>query len=78
MDAAMFQLRSFVHQRLYTAAEEILGEVQKTITLAVYEAEVGRSKEEEEEEEEEESLRHRRDFLQNQSGEPSTLNTRRV
>ncbi|XP_054463629.1 zinc finger protein with KRAB and SCAN domains 8-like isoform X1 [Anoplopoma fimbria] len=67
MDAAMFQLRSFVHQRLYTAAEEILGEVQKTITLAVYEAEVGRSKEEEEEEEEEESLRHRRDFLQNQS-----------
>ncbi|TMS15376.1 hypothetical protein E3U43_021838 [Larimichthys crocea] len=25
MDATMFQLRSFVHQRLYTAAEEILG-----------------------------------------------------
>ncbi|XP_033944722.1 zinc finger protein OZF-like [Pseudochaenichthys georgianus] len=34
MDAAMFQLRSFVHQRLYTAAEEILGEVEKTIKLA--------------------------------------------
>lgn len=30
----MFQLRSFVHQRLYTAAEEILGEVEKTIKLA--------------------------------------------
>ncbi|XP_042361042.1 zinc finger protein with KRAB and SCAN domains 8-like [Plectropomus leopardus] len=52
MDTKMFQLRSFVHQRLYTAAEEILGEVEKTITLALYEAEVSRSKEEEE------SLRH--------------------
>ncbi|KAJ4932329.1 hypothetical protein JOQ06_010753 [Pogonophryne albipinna] len=30
----MFQLRSFVHQRLYIAAEEILGEVEKTIKLA--------------------------------------------
>ncbi|XP_040015006.1 zinc finger protein 436 isoform X2 [Xiphias gladius] len=46
MDATMFQLRSFVHQRLYAAAEEILGEVEKTITLALYEAEVSRSKEE--------------------------------
>lgn len=42
----MFQLRSFVHQRLYAAAEEIIGEVEKTITLALYEAEVSRSKEE--------------------------------
>ncbi|XP_076609587.1 uncharacterized protein LOC143334613 [Chaetodon auriga] len=46
MDTTMFQLRSFVHQRLYSAAEEILGEVEKTITLALYEAEVSRSKEE--------------------------------
>ncbi|XP_049925557.1 zinc finger protein with KRAB and SCAN domains 8-like [Epinephelus moara] len=46
MDTKMFQLRSFVHQRLYTAAEEILGEVEKTITLALYEAEVSRPKEE--------------------------------
>ncbi|XP_033999113.1 uncharacterized protein LOC117492824 isoform X2 [Trematomus bernacchii] len=43
MDAAMFQLRSFVHQRLYTAAEEILGEVEKTIKLAF---EAGPSKDE--------------------------------
>ena len=35
----MNQLRLFVHQRLYTAAEEILGEVEKTITLALYESE---------------------------------------
>ncbi|XP_040918814.1 zinc finger protein 436-like isoform X2 [Toxotes jaculatrix] len=40
----MFQLRSFVHRRLYAAAEEILGEVEKTITLALYEAEVRRPK----------------------------------
>uniref|UniRef100_A0A3Q1GLD1 Zinc finger and SCAN domain-containing protein 2-like n=1 Tax=Acanthochromis polyacanthus TaxID=80966 RepID=A0A3Q1GLD1_9TELE len=45
MDATMFQLRSFVHRRLYAAAEEILGEVEKTITLAVHEAEVSRSEE---------------------------------
>ncbi|KAI3359874.1 hypothetical protein L3Q82_014231, partial [Scortum barcoo] len=57
MDTKMFQLRSFVHQRLYTAAEEILGEVEKTITLALYEAEVSRSKEEVE------SLRHQLDLL---------------
>ncbi|XP_028455903.1 zinc finger protein 724-like [Perca flavescens] len=46
MDTTMFQLRSFVHQRLYTAAEEILGEVEKTITLALYEAEVSQTKQE--------------------------------
>ncbi|XP_071329896.1 zinc finger protein 260-like isoform X1 [Trachinotus anak] len=38
----MFQLRSFVHQRLYAAAEEILGEVEKTITLILHEAGVHR------------------------------------
>uniref|UniRef100_A0A3Q3GXP6 C2H2-type domain-containing protein n=1 Tax=Labrus bergylta TaxID=56723 RepID=A0A3Q3GXP6_9LABR len=38
----MFQLRSFVHQRLYAAAEEILGEVEKVMTLALYEADVQR------------------------------------
>ncbi|TNN66134.1 hypothetical protein EYF80_023612 [Liparis tanakae] len=66
MDTTMFQLRSFVHQRLYTAAEEILGEVQKTITLAMYEAEVTRSKEEVE------SLRTQLDFLRKKSApEPS-------
>lgn len=58
----MFQLRSFVHQRLYTAAEEILGEVEKTITLALYEAEVSRSKEEVE------SLRHQLDLLRKKPG----------
>uniref|UniRef100_A0A7N8YQJ6 Zinc finger protein 287-like n=1 Tax=Mastacembelus armatus TaxID=205130 RepID=A0A7N8YQJ6_9TELE len=42
----MFQLRSFVHQRLYAAAEEILGEVEKTITLALHEADASRPKEE--------------------------------
>lgn len=46
MDSAMFQLRSFVHQRLYAAAEEILVEVEKTITLALNKAEVFRQKEE--------------------------------
>ncbi|XP_034749721.1 zinc finger protein OZF-like isoform X2 [Etheostoma cragini] len=46
MDTTMFQLRSFVHQRLYTAAEEILGEVEKTITIALHEAEVSQSKQE--------------------------------
>ncbi|XP_059204170.1 zinc finger protein 397-like [Centropristis striata] len=59
MDTTMFRLRSFVHQRLYSAAEEILGEVQKTITLALYQAEVSRSKEEVG------SLRHQLDFLRN-------------
>lgn len=58
----MFQLRSFVHQRLYAAAEEILGEVEKTITLAFYEAEVSRSKEEVE------SLRHQLGLLRKKSG----------
>lgn len=60
MDATMFQLRSFVHHRMYAAAEEILGEVEKTITLAV--CEVSRSKEEVE------SLRRQPGFLQNKSG----------
>ncbi|XP_026181247.1 zinc finger protein 1024 isoform X1 [Mastacembelus armatus] len=46
MDTTMFQLRSFVHQRLYAAAEEILGEVEKTITLALHEADASRPKEE--------------------------------
>ncbi|XP_078125496.1 uncharacterized protein LOC144529979 [Sander vitreus] len=45
MDTTMIQLRLFVHQRLYTAAEEILGEVEKTITLALHEAEVSQSEE---------------------------------
>ncbi|XP_034395897.1 zinc finger protein 391-like [Cyclopterus lumpus] len=66
MDTTMFQLRSFVHQRLYAAAEEILGEVEKTITLAMYEAEVSRSKEEVD------SLRTQLDFLRKKSAaEPS-------
>ncbi|KAE8283145.1 hypothetical protein D5F01_LYC18546 [Larimichthys crocea] len=67
MDATMFQLRSFVHQRLYTAAEEILGEVEKTITLALYEAEVSRSKEEVE------SLRHQLDLLRKKPAEEPSL-----
>lgn len=46
MDSTMFQLRSFVHQRLYAAAEEIFGEVEKAITLALNKAEVHRHKEE--------------------------------
>lgn len=46
MDSTMFQLRSFVHQRLYAAAEEIFGEVEKVITLALNKAEVHRHKEE--------------------------------
>uniref|UniRef100_UPI0037E8D0FA zinc finger protein 79-like n=1 Tax=Semicossyphus pulcher TaxID=241346 RepID=UPI0037E8D0FA len=66
MNTTMFQLRSFVHQRLYAAAEEILGEVEKTITLALYEAEVSRSKEEVE------SLRHQLGLLrEKQAGGPS-------
>ncbi|XP_034749727.1 uncharacterized protein LOC117957793 isoform X2 [Etheostoma cragini] len=47
MDTTMIQLRLFVHQRLYTAAEEILGEVEKTITLALHEAEVSHCESEE-------------------------------
>lgn len=39
----MFQLRAFVHQRLYAAAEEIFGEVEKAI-LALNKAEVQRHK----------------------------------
>ncbi|XP_029364440.1 zinc finger protein 436-like [Echeneis naucrates] len=39
MDATMFQLRSFVHQRLYAAAEEILGQVERTLRTALYGAE---------------------------------------
>lgn len=66
----MFQLRSFVHQRLYTAAEEILGEVQKTITLAMYEAEVSRSKGEVE------SLRTQLDFLRKKSAAEPSLTSR--
>ncbi|XP_041634125.1 zinc finger protein 1024 [Cheilinus undulatus] len=38
----MLKLRSFVHQRLYAAAEDILGEVEKILTLALYEADVQR------------------------------------
>ncbi|XP_032392649.1 zinc finger protein ZFAT isoform X2 [Etheostoma spectabile] len=47
MDTTMIQLRLFVHQRLYTAAEEILGEVEKTITLALHEADVSHCESEE-------------------------------
>lgn len=46
MDGTMFQLRSFVHQRLYAAAEEILGEVERAITAALHRGEVHRFKEE--------------------------------
>ncbi|KAK5856354.1 hypothetical protein PBY51_007957 [Eleginops maclovinus] len=35
METALIQLRLFVHQRLYRAAEDILGEVEKTIKLAL-------------------------------------------
>ncbi|XP_068575192.1 zinc finger protein with KRAB and SCAN domains 8-like [Cebidichthys violaceus] len=72
MDTTMFQLRSFVHQRLYAAAEEILGEVEKTITLAMYEAEVSRSKEEVE------SLRHQLDFLRKKSAAEASLTSSTV
>uniref|UniRef100_A0A1A8K8S0 C2H2-type domain-containing protein n=1 Tax=Nothobranchius kuhntae TaxID=321403 RepID=A0A1A8K8S0_NOTKU len=41
MDKTMFQLRLFVHQRMYTAAEEILVQFEKTIMLAFSEAEGG-------------------------------------
>ncbi|XP_068433920.1 uncharacterized protein [Clinocottus analis] len=69
MAATMFQLRSFVHQRLYTAAEEILGEVEKTITLAMYEVEVTRSKEEVK------SLRNELEILRNKSAAESSLSS---
>ncbi|XP_026206099.1 zinc finger protein 260-like isoform X2 [Anabas testudineus] len=70
MDTTMLQLRSFVHQRLYAAAEEILGEVEKTMTLALYEAEVSRSKEEVE------SLRHQLGLLRKKSADiPQTNST---
>ncbi|XP_030263244.1 zinc finger protein with KRAB and SCAN domains 8-like [Sparus aurata] len=72
MDTKMFQLRSFVHQRLYTAAEEILGEVEKTIRLALYEVEVSRSKEEVE------SLRHQLDLLRKKPAEEPSLTSSRV
>ncbi|KAF7652826.1 hypothetical protein LDENG_00091960 [Lucifuga dentata] len=63
MNSTMFQLRSFVHHRLYAAAEEILGEVEKTIRIALHEAEVSRSKEKAG------SLRKQVDFLHQKSGE---------
>ncbi|KAM7372054.1 hypothetical protein PAMP_009249 [Pampus punctatissimus] len=65
MDTTMFQLRSFVHQRMYAAAEEILGEVEKTITLALYE--VSPSKDPME------SVRYQQDLLQNRSAAESSL-----
>ena len=67
----MIQLRLFVHQRLYTAAEEILGEVEKTITLALHEAEVSQS-------EGLSSLRHQLtlDLLRKQSGLGLRLNVK--
>ncbi|XP_026206097.1 zinc finger protein OZF-like isoform X2 [Anabas testudineus] len=69
MDTTMLQLRSFVHQRLYAAAEEILGEVEKTMTLALYEAEVSRSKEEVE------SLRHQLGLLRKKSADLPQANS---
>ncbi|XP_059204333.1 zinc finger protein 391-like [Centropristis striata] len=67
METTMVELRSFVHQRLFSAAEEILGEVQKTVTLALYQAEVSRSKEELE------RLRHQLDLLRNKPAEEPSL-----
>ncbi|XP_029293427.1 zinc finger protein 79-like [Cottoperca gobio] len=67
MDVAMFQLRSFVLQRLYTAAEEILGEVEKTITLAFNEADVGNVRSEEEAG----SLLHQLHLRKKSAAEPS-------
>ncbi|XP_033500166.1 uncharacterized protein LOC117268098 isoform X1 [Epinephelus lanceolatus] len=55
MDATVFELRLFIHQRLHSAAEEILGEVEKAITLALKEPQVSRSQEEAG------SLRHQRE-----------------
>ncbi|XP_033500187.1 uncharacterized protein LOC117268098 isoform X2 [Epinephelus lanceolatus] len=66
MDTKMIKLRLFIHQRLYSAAEEILGEVEKTITLALCQPEVSRS------EEEAGSLRHQRDIQRKKAAaEPS-------
>ncbi|KAL7377745.1 hypothetical protein ABVT39_003788 [Epinephelus coioides] len=66
MDTKMIKLRLFIHQRLYSAAEEILGEVEKTITLALCQPEVSRS------EEEAGSLRHQRDIRRKKAAaEPS-------
>ncbi|XP_039681050.1 zinc finger protein 724-like isoform X1 [Perca fluviatilis] len=71
MDTTLFQLRSFVHQRLYIAAEEILGEVEKTITLALYEAEVSQTKQEVG------SLRHQltKDLRKKSAAEPPMTNS---
>lgn len=69
MDITMFQLRSFVHQRLYTAAEEILGEVEKAIALALSKAEISRRKEEAE------SPPHRHDFQRKKSGLSNFVST---
>ncbi|XP_020491959.2 zinc finger protein ZFP2 [Labrus bergylta] len=70
METTMLQLRSFVHKRLHAAAEEILGEVEKTVTLALYEAEVSRSKEELE------SLRHQLSLLRQKQAEGPSLTSR--
>ncbi|KAM6965783.1 uncharacterized protein LKV04_018288 [Tautogolabrus adspersus] len=70
MESAILQLRSFVHNRLHAAAEEILGEVEKTVTLALYEAEVSRSKEELE------SLRHQLSLLRHKQAERPSLTSR--
>ncbi|XP_068193538.1 zinc finger protein ZFP2-like [Antennarius striatus] len=67
MDGTLFQLRSFVHQRLSSAAEEIIGEVETTITLVLYEAK-----------EEVENLRHQLDLLQKKSAEDPSLFSRTV
>ncbi|KAM8845744.1 uncharacterized protein AB9W97_000742 [Spinachia spinachia] len=69
MDATMFDLRSFVHQRLFAAAEEILGEVEKTIASATCEPDVSRSKEEVQ------SPRHQLDLLRKKP-EPSLTSSR--
>lgn len=42
----MLRLRSFIQQRLSAAAEEILGEVERTITLALSGAQLHPPKEE--------------------------------
>lgn len=64
MDGTMFQLRSFVHQRLYSAAEEIIGQMEKTLTLVLHEAK----------EEANNSLRHQLELLQKKSGLKLALN----
>ncbi|XP_068605916.1 zinc finger protein 852-like [Brachionichthys hirsutus] len=65
MDGTLFQLRSFVHQRLSTAAEEIVGELEATITLVLYEAK-----------EEVDNLRHQLYLLQEKSAEDPPLISR--